>query len=898
MKTLIIIDGHALAFREYFALERTGMSTTDNRPTWAVFGFFKAIFDILRIIKPDAIAVTFDVSKKTFRTEKYDGYKANREAMPDNMKIQMDAIKEGLKAFNIPIYTKEGFEADDVIGTISKQMCKLGHRTYILTGDQDSFQLIDKEGYTEVLIPYKGDLIFYNWKKVHEKLGVYPNQVIDYKALRGDTSDNIPGVKGIGEKTAQKLLKEFRTLEKVYNNIDKISSNSVRSKLIAGKESAELSKYLATIVTDLDINFDIENAYLEIPNVVNITKFFTEMQFFGFLKNFDNIMMTFKNAYKTAEETTIKQRQLGLFSAMAEKMINNEHTDFEFETVENNNINNLIGILNNQKLISVYIGSMENDTNIISGISFGIKDENSKIKTFYLEANQNLKSNLKLLKPVFENPNIEKTIHDAKHGYILLKKYGINLKGIVFDPMLASYVKDPSRRHELKNQALEHLNYLVNENNDNNFNEYSYSVYKLTDFWKEELDEKELKLVRDVEVPLSTILAEMEIYGVSVDIEYLKQLSKEYDEHLTSLEKTIFKQAGCEFNVKSAKQVSDVIYKKLKIKPIRQGKTKFSTTADVLEELSAKYKICDYLLDYRQFLKLKTTYADALQTLISKEDGKIHTNFNQTITTTGRLSSSNPNLQNIPTRSQVGMKIRQAFVPKDRKNQVLVSADYSQIELRLLAHCSNDECLIEAFNAGKDIHAETAAKVFDVDIKDVTKEMRQKAKVVNFGIVYGQSYYGLSQALGIQPKDAKIFITKYFETYPMVKDYMQRTIDFVNQNGYVETIFGRKRYLSTELASTNKFIKEAAERAAINQPLQGSAADLIKMAMITLYGRLTELKLKSKIILQVHDELIIETPLDELDIVKTIVKEAMELNQPLKVPLLVDIAFGKNWIEL
>lgn len=584
MKTLILIDGHALAFREYFALERTNMSTSDNIPTWGVYGFFKAIFDLLKKIKPDAIAVTFDVSKRTFRKEKYEEYKANREAMPDNMKIQMDLIKEGLEAFSIPVYTKEGFEADDVIGTISKQASELGHKTYILTGDQDSFQLIDKKGTVKVLIPSKGELVEYDWDKVFEKLGIYPNQVIDYKALRGDTSDNIPGIKGIGEKTAQALLSEYKNLESVLEHTKDITKPSLKSKLEEGVEIAKLSQYLATIIRDVDVKFDFEGACVEMPNINKVQEFLQKMQFFGFIKNLNKILETF-NANCTKETSQAQNLQLGLFSEVLEQQNQEDFIKEDFK----NDVQKLSSTLEKQKILAMNISSLENDPDIISELAFAIK-ENNNCKVFVLQADKNLNDNLKVLKPILENPKIEKIMQDVKHHYILLKKYGITLQGISFDTMLASYVKDPSRKHELLSQALEHLNYIITDEND--ICKKVYATCKLYDFWISDLDEKELKLTKEVEVPLSTVLAEMELNGITVNKNCLKRLSREFNEKLRGMETEIYTLAGQEFNINSPKQVGEILYEKLQIPPIKKGKNKFSTSADILEELAQNHKIC------------------------------------------------------------------------------------------------------------------------------------------------------------------------------------------------------------------------------------------------------------------------------------------------------------------
>lgn len=954
-KTLILIDGHALAFRQFFALERTGMKTTDNQPTWAVFGFFKAVFDLLKNqnIKPDAITVAFDVGRQTFRVEKYDQYKANRETMPDTLRSQMSLIFEGLKAFNIPIYTKEGFEADDVIGTICEKATKLGHKTLILTGDQDSFQLVDKEGFVKVIVPSKGELLEYDWNRVYEKLGVYPDQVTDYKGLRGDTSDNIPGIRGIGEKTAQKLLSRYPNMEELFAHCEEIPENAVRQKICEGKDIGMLSKELATIVTDVDIDFDFTHTHIDLPNLDNVTNFLQKMQFYGFIRNIDGILNAF-NKERTDEvneklplqeevgqalpennETnplTIQSSnphsctmQLGLFAQEVKQKINKDNLQFDPKTITTKkDVNKLVEDLKTCELFA--LDTETTSVNIQEAELVGISvayDKEEKINTYYIpifhQIGEQLEMNevLETLKPVLEDEKIKKTLQNAKFDYNIFQNYGIKVKGIFFDTMLASYIKDPSRKHGLKTQSLEHLNHIMQEITEligSGKNQMSmecvsideaasyacddaFATLELTKYWQKTLDEAELKLLYDIEVPLAIILAQMEYDGVSIDVEYLNKLTGEFNSQIADLETKIFELAGIPFNVNSPKQVGEILFDRLGIAAKKKrGKSAYSTSADILEELAKEHKICEYLLLHRQFSKLKSTYTDALPQLISRRDGRIHTSYNQTITTTGRLSSSNPNLQNIPIRSEEGNKIRQAFVAKD-KDGILLSADYSQIELRLMAHISRDDNLIEAFCSGEDVHTKTAASVFEVPLEGVTKDMRYKAKAVNFGIIYGQSKYGLAKALNIAPFAAEAFIEKYFATYPGVRGYMHNTIKFAHEHGYVETIFGRKRYLANDLASPSHPIREAAERAAINQPLQGTAADLIKMAMIELDKKLKTHNLKSKMIMQVHDELILEIENGEFEQVKKLTVEAMELNQPLLVPLVVDVSCGKSWIE-
>ena len=949
-KTLILIDGHALAFRQYYALERTNMKTKDGTPTWAVYGFFKAIFDLLKNEKlsPNAIGVAFDVSHHTFRTEKYEEYKSNREAMPDPMRVQMGLIYEGLRAFNIPIYTKEGFEADDVIGTISREACELGHKVYILTGDQDSFQLIRKNGCIKVIIPSKGVLTEYDWNKVHEKLGIYPNQVIDYKALRGDTSDNIPGTKWIGEKTALKLLDEFGSVDNVLANVENISGKSLKEKIVNGVEIAKLSKYLATIVQDVDIDFDFDSTKIEMPDISAVMDFLRQMQFYSFLKNIEYILKLFNkdgnfeipNATNPENQNLIgvqKNGQLGLFAQVAQDTVNqsDEVSGAEIVNTEDK-LKVLVDVLSNVPTFGMkFLVDFKNSINFdIYGLLFGVNQtlkvsDNSfdfseykeDVKTYYIpiygqniECFKDIPRIFYLLKPVFENQNIKKFTHDLKIDDCVLKYYGIDIKGVIFDTLLACYIKDSNANSDFDIQCMEQINHIlasmvtdekkVSLGNSSKSVLLGYvadvmqSLFALTKYWAENLNSREHAILSDIEIPLSKVLADMERTGVSVDKNYLYDLTEELDRKLYNVEQKIFKLAGMEFNIKSPKQVGEVLYDKLELKSKKRGKAKKSTGAEVLEKLAEEFEIARLILDYRKYSKLITTYTDVLPNLIDIKDGRIHTSFNQTVTTTGRLSSSNPNLQNIPVRTEEGNKIRQAFVPRDRENYLILSADYSQIELRLLAHVSGDKHLIEAFNSGIDVHTLTASKVFEVPVEEVTKEMRYKAKAVNFGIVYGQSKYGLAKALKIKPDEAERFINKYFETYSGVKSYMENMVQLVEEQGYVETIFGRRRYLESEINNSNAMVREFAKRAAINHPMQGSSSDLIKIAMVDFAKSLKENNCKSKLILQVHDELVVETAKDEFELVKKLVKNAMELNQPLKVPLLIDINAGETWKEV
>jgi DNA polymerase-1 len=951
-KNFLLIDGHALAYRYFFALERTAMKTSDNQPTWAVFGFFKALFDLLQNteLKPDAIAVAFDVSRQTYRTEMYADYKANRESMPDTLRSQIALIIEGLKTLNIPIYTKEGYEADDVIGTIATKAKQKGHKTFILTGDRDSFQLVDRDGFISVIVPSKGELIQYDWYKVFDKMGVYPYQIIDYKGLSGDTSDNIPGIKGIGEKTACKLLNRFDKLEQIYERIDEVTEKALNKKLTEGKDIAFLSKELATIQRNLDIDFDFDCAKLEMPDYDAVIDFFKKNQFYNFLKNSDKLLKPFKIGSLSAkvaadcansDEAPAGQLQLGLgigdmLVSSSHKVYNHDKTVVDTEE----KLDKLVDELNKQNIFSIDvettgINPLECD---LVGISIAycsqiqtknkrVKIDNTKsdlVKSFYIPVFHLVGTQLDLeivqekLAPVLANENISKTLQNAKYDYHVLKRHKMPLNGIIFDTMLASYIKDSSRKHGLKQQASDYLDYMMVEYEELLKNSSSsltietvpieeaasyacddaFATLLLTKYWQENLDEKELDLLYDVEVPLTIVLAIMEENGASIDINCLSLIEKEINEKLEVIENKIYEAAGEHFNINSPKQVGDILFGKLNLKAKgMKSKTGFSTNAKVLETLAEEHEIARDILEQRHLAKLKSTYVETLPELRSPEDNRIHTSFNQTITTTGRLSSSNPNLQNIPARTALGNRIRGAFVAED-KNNLIISADYSQIELRLLAHISRDDNLIEAFCSDEDVHSQTAGKIFDVPVEQVTKEMRKKAKAVNFGIVYGQSKYGLASSLGISPFEAQDFIDRYFATYPDVKKYMDDTIKFAYAHGYVETLYGRKRYLSSGLLSTNGKIQEAAQRAAINAPIQGTAADVMKIAMVRLQNDFIKNNIKSKIIIQVHDELVIETVNTEIEKVKSLVIKAMELDQPFLVPLKVDIYAGESWMEI
>ncbi|MBR1461085.1 DNA polymerase I, partial [bacterium] len=698
------------------------------------------------------------------------------------------------------------------------------------------------------------------------------------------------------------------------------------------------------IVRDVDIDFDFEKTHLEVPNIANVTEFLRSMQFYSFLKNIEFILKTFDKKNNSAceevssEETIAapsENGQLGLFAQAVQAQVNKVEFNSNSKIItDSQDLDSLVEKIKSKKLMSFkFFADIKNAVNFeLYGLGIGLNDSigynerlvaNSNDNTtssFYiplvttLEAQLGASYVLKKLKDIFEDSSILKISHDSKSEANILKSFNINLSGIVFDTMLASYIKDSSASNAFDIQCMERINHIlttmVSDNKKAKFGDFSLdvcnnycsdylsSLFELSKYWIANLDDKELKILNDIEIPLAFVLSDMECTGVSIDNIYLNQLTKELDENLLNVEGRIYDLAGEKFNINSPKQVAEILFEKLKIEsPKKRGKSKNSTSAEVLSYLAYDHEIAQLILDYRQAAKLKSTYTDALPALIDSKDNRIHTSYNQTVTTTGRLSSSNPNLQNIPIRTPEGNKIRQAFVPADRSNFLILSADYSQIELRILAHVSEDKNLIDAFNSGIDVHTLTASKVFGVPVEEVTKEMRYKAKAVNFGIVYGQSKYGLAKALKISAQDAENFIDKYFETYPNIKLYMTNMVAQVEQNDFVETVFGRKRYLGKEINSPNAMIREFAKRAAINHPIQGSASDLIKIAMIDLWKQLKDNNLKSKMIMQVHDELVLEVYKSEFELVKSIVTKSMGLGQPLRVPLLIDINSGESWKE-
>jgi DNA polymerase I len=878
---LFLIDGNSFCYRAYYAIK--GLMNSKGFPTNAIYGFIAILKKIIESESPELIAVAFDLKGPTFRHERYDDYKAHRKPMPDDLVVQIPYIKEIIQAYNMPIYEKKGFEADDIIGTIASQAQEQGLTTFIVTGDKDALQLVSKK--IKVYSTHKEGLV-YDEEKVKQRYGVGPERMIDIMALMGDASDNIPGVPGIGEKTAIDLIKEFESLDNLIENIDKLKSQAKKNIIKQNIDKAMLSRELATIDRQVDIDIDFDDMKIKEPDQDKLLKLFRE---FEFRKLIEQVAPSndLEGAYKvisSKEEFEKLCKSLSLYKEWA----------FDFETTSTDPM----------------------DCDIV-GVSFcwkaGAAEYISFIKTPATFSDK--KYILSKLKIIFEDPSIKKIGQNIKYEKLLLKNQGIELQGISFDTMVASYLLNPSKpNHNLSDIAMEYLGVsmtpiqeLIGKGRSKitmadvaipDISLYccqdSDATFQLKAVLDKKLGEKGLsKLFQEIELPLIDVLSDMEYFGVNIDTLFLQKMSKTMQARLDALTRDIYKLAGCEFNINSPKQLGCVLFEKLELPVIKKTKTGASTDVDVLKALAINHALPKEILEYRELSKLISTYINSLPELINKETKKVHTSFNQTVTATGRLSSSGPNLQNIPIKTEMGKKIRRAFIPCF-KDGFILSADYSQIELRILAHLSGDKALIDAFDKDADIHRFTASLIFDCNEEDVDDDMRSQAKTVNFGIIYGISPYGLSRQLGIGPEIAKGFIDAYFLRYPGVYEYMQSQIEFAEGKGYVLTMFNRRRYIP-EITSANQNIRQFAQRTAINTPIQGTAADMIKIAMININKTLKDNTLTSRMILQVHDELVFDVHKAELEAVKGIVKKGMEEVVDLKVPILVDMASGTSW---
>lgn len=871
-KKIVLIDGNSIAYRAFFALPL--LNNNKGVHTNAVYGFAMMLLKVMEEEKPTHLLVAFDAGKTTFRHETYSEYKGGRQKTPPELSEQFPYIRELLKAYSIAQYELENYEADDIIGTLSLQAESDGFEVKIYSGDKDLTQLASDQ--TTVCITKKGitDIEEYTPAHIQEKYGLTPQQIIDMKGLMGDSSDNIPGIPGVGEKTAIKLLKQFETVEKLLGSIDEVSGKKLKEKLEEHQELAVMSKELATISREVPLDFSISSLEYREPDEQKVYELFKDLGFNSLLDKL-NPPAESTEEREQVEYKVVKELDEDLFSSSS----------------------------------SFYVEIITENYHQADIAGLGISGEKG---TFFLPLETALQSDV--FKAWAADDSKKKAVYDAKRTIIGLRRRGVELKGIDFDVWLASYLLNPSESPE-DFAAVARLHGLTSVQTDEAvygkgakrklpdeevYTEHIASkaavIEELKEVCLKELEQNEqIELFYELELPLALILADMETEGVQVDIGRLKEMGEDLKNKLTDIEQTIYRIAGTEFNINSPKQLGSVLFEKLGLPPIKKTKTGYSTSADVLEKLAPSHEIVEHILHYRQLGKLQSTYIEGLLKVVDKDTHKIHTRFNQALTQTGRLSSTEPNLQNIPIRLEEGRKIRQAFVPSDPE-AVIFAADYSQIELRVLAHIADDERLIDAFKHGLDIHTATAAQVFHVSQDEVDSNMRRQAKAVNFGIVYGISDYGLSQSLGITRKEAGLFIERYLNSYPGVKEYMEDIVRQAKERGYVTTLLHRRRYIP-EITSRNFNVRGFGERTAMNTPIQGSAADIIKKAMIDVAERVKEEGLASKLLLQVHDELIFEVPKEELDVMKKLVPEVMEQAVELNVPLKVDYSYGSTWYD-
>ena len=880
-KKLILIDGNSFCYRAFYAIRV--LTNSKGRPTNAAFGFVTMLKKIVKDHKPDMLGIAFDVKAPTFRHKKFEEYKIHRKPMPDDLASQMSIIKELVRAYNIPVYEIEGYEADDVIATIAKKAEAHDINVFIVTGDKDAMQLVSP--HIKIISTHKDGLV-YDRSKVEEVYGVGPERVVDIMALMGDATDNIPGVHGIGEKTAMELIKEFGDLDNLFKNIDKVKSASKQKAIRDGENIAHLSRELATADERVPIPVHLDDLKIREPDQPALLELYKELEFKTLLKD----VTPRCELDSTYELITDKKK----FHTLVDELARTKEFAFDFETTSE------------KPILAELVG-----------VSFSWKTGYAQ----YVPVNKHFAVDkvIAALKPIFEDPAIRKIGQNIKYEYIVLSKYGVKLAGICFDTMVASYLLNPSRMaHGLDDISLEYLNHkmttpieeligkgktaiTMDKVDVGRVSDYccedSDVTYRLKLVLEKELAAKDLvELFSKVEMPLIEVLARMEIAGVSIDKPYLEKLSVEMGKKLEKLTTDIYKIAGEEFNINSPKQLSCILFEKLKLPVIKKTKTGISTDESVLVKLADKHRLPKELLAFRGLSKLRSTYVDTLPQLINPATGRVHTSFNQTVTATGRLSSSDPNLQNIPIKTEEGRKIRKAFIPS-AQDRVLLSADYSQIELRVLAHLSGDAHLIRAFKDGLDIHTFTASLVLGMKEADITEEMRGMAKTVNFGIIYGMSPYGLSQSLGIAVDKAKEFIDAYFERYPGIKTYLDGLIAEARERGFVTTILGRRRYIP-EITSPDMRLRQFAERTALNTPIQGSAADIIKVAMITIHEKLEKGRYASQMIMQVHDELVFDVAKEEEQAMQELVRQGMEDVITLKVPVEAHMEIGENWLDM
>ena len=902
MKKIVLIDGNSILNRAFYGIMGNKMLTTpDGKYTNAVYGFLAILFKVLEDIEPEYLMVTFDLKAPTARHKLYDGYKATRKGMPNELAEQMPILKDILKSMNIKVIEKEGYEADDVLGTMAKRAEKDGFDVTIVSGDRDTFQLTSNR--VKVRIPHtkmgKTETETFGREEVLKKYGVTPKQLIEVKGLQGDTSDNIPGVPGIGEKTALELVKKYKTIDGIYEAIEKGEDDlkpKAKERLLENKELAMLSRTLGTINLEVPIEENLEGFKIKEWNKEEVFSKFKELNFNRFIDRFN-----------LKSEEIPKQNLAELFEI---KTLNTE-----------NAIKDLLEKIQNKLVFMLGTEKVEQENLIIKK---QIKSINIYIDNTVYEIKFNTNEEfISYFKTIFENENIQKYSYRLNETYVLLMQNGIYLKGIKFDTEIAAYLLNPSngkyKLDELANQYLsidipEYLEFvgakqqketqmtLFSQDEINvDFEKYQNAIYmytiaKLAEIMNKKLEEiNSLKLFENIEMPLIKVLAEMQYEGIYVDKQELVSFGVKLKEDIEVIKQEIYKLAGEEFNINSTLQLGNILFEKLKLPVYKKTKKGYSTDVDILEKLKAEHPIIEKILEYRGFMKLNSTYVDGLIVYINEYTHKIHSYFHQTITATGRISSTEPNLQNIPTRTEQGKQIKKAF--KAQEGHIFIDADYSQIELRILAHISNDTNMREAFLNEEDIHKQVASKVFNVPLEEVTKEQRTAAKAVNFGIVYGISGFGLAEQLGISRKKAEQYIEQYLEKYKGVKEFMDRIVEKAKEQGYVETLFHRRRYIP-ELSSNNYMVRQFGARAAMNTPIQGTAADIMKIAMIEVNKKLEEEKLNAKLILQIHDELLIECKIEEKEEVKKILKESMENAVKLSIPLEVEVSEASNWYDV
>ncbi|CAM1344843.1 DNA polymerase I [Tenacibaculum amylolyticum] len=933
-KRLFLLDAYALIFRGYYAFIKNPRINSKGLDTSAILGFTNSLLDVIKKEKPDYLAVCFDKGGSVDRNEMFPEYKANRQETPEAIKIAVPYIEQILEAMNIPAIVREGYEADDIIGTLAKKAEKEGLETYMVTPDKDYAQLVSDNIF--MYRPPRMGNGYEKWgvEEVQQKFGVErPEQVIDFLGMMGDSVDNIPGLPGVGEKTAKKFLAQYGTMEGLFEHIHELKGK-MKEKVEANQELGLLSKKLATIMLDVPVELEQDKLIFELPDVDKTRAIFAELEFRRLL---DNFLKTFNtssaNDSPTTTTQTSKAATAGQFDLFAVPGSGNtpQESVSGFKTVSNTShfyqsVNTPVSrTLLLEKLLQQPSVCFDTETTGLKALEvelIGIAFSWETGKGYYVifpEDQEETQNILETFRPFFENDQIEKIGHNIKYDIKVLSNYNIPVKGKLFDTMIAHYLINPDMRHNMDVLSETYLNYqpvsiteLIGKKGKNQLSMRTVAADRQTEYAVEDSDitlqlkehfSKELEsgnvttLFNDVETPLVSVLTAMEIEGINLDTEFLKSLSKDLSEDILKLEQNIYEQAGEEFNIASPKQLGPILFEKLKLvdKPKKTKTGQYSTAEDVLSALAGEHQIVADILEYRQYKKLQSTYVDALPNEINPKTGRVHTVYAQAVAATGRLSSNNPNLQNIPIRTKRGQEVRKAFIPRD-ENYVLLAADYSQIELRIIAALSEEETMIKAFQEGEDIHASTAAKVFDVALEEVTREQRSNAKTVNFGIVYGVSAFGLSNQTNLTRKEAKVLIDTYYETYPKLRNYISKQVDFARENGYVETVLGRRRYLK-DINSRNAIVRGAAERNAVNAPIQGSAADIIKLAMISIHKRFEKEQFKSKMLLQVHDELVFDAHKDELETIKPIIKEEMENAFKLSVPLDVEIGLGQNWLE-